>query len=228
MSMHEFDSHAPVVKRETHDVARFIDVSGLRDLRIVRFTKEISWVREATAQCRIVLGDRVERESSYCDVGRHMTSLVSAVEDAVARARSMNLTGAPGPVRLEAVLLVHDIPCIPSDTAPWIRGPNARRWIECPHDWLIGSDEELDHWRRIPFGEPKYVPPTCLRRTAVLEDPIWTSDDLRSSRKELEAALRDRLMPAYANMRLREGDIPIEAMIQLIASHSMSKDAEPA
>lgn len=228
MNKHEFDSQSPVIRQETYDVARFLDVSGLGDRRIVRFSKEISWVREATAQCRIVLGDRVEREASYCDVGRHMSSLLSAVEDAAARARAMGLTGAPGPVCLEAVLLVHDIPCIPSDTPPWIRGPHARRWIECPHDWLLGSDEELEHWRRTPFGEREHLPPICLRRTNVLEESIWTSDDLMLPTGTLETTLGRRLAPAYRNMRPRQGDASLGEMVQAIVSRALATDAEPA
>lgn len=196
---HEFDSRAPVIKTESVQLCRRVDVRGLETYEYVGFVQDIVWIRSCTARCIIgtVGGPELKGGSTYSDYRGYLGCIDDALADALLQIEPYGI-GPTSKLQVRVVVEVTEVPVVRSSREPFYKGAGYNRWIEAPHDWRVGLSDEVEAWdRKLLKGEYDPATSPVLHRKTVVNDDIWSSAMLdQTVTTQLDHAMKT-LEPAF-------------------------------
>lgn len=171
-------SRGPVVRRETVKFARAVSRDGLSSPdTILRFEREVLWVRESEAKARTVMNGRTLNEGpTHNDFYGLFTSPRDVIRDARSYAESLGMV-VGGEPRREVEGLIFDTPYLGRPESETSFGRAA--YYALPRDWFL-DDQALEAWVA-EFAQPITdrdfdLTPNRLDMTIKGKPMIWRSD----------------------------------------------------
>jgi hypothetical protein len=191
-------SCGPVVRTERMELVRIVDIDGRGKRGTLGFEADISWVREAGAKVFFEHGGQVLKEGSgFCDVGRFMTCLDSAMEEGSRLCRRYSIT-AESTLAVLVEATITEIPILRSREPPMRAIFGRFEHERVPKDWLRNEPEAIKAWLEWQADQAKPFPEGGLPRLEGQEiavERIWRSPRSQADNDRAVAEFRRRWTP---------------------------------
>lgn len=188
MSERNFETCGPVVRTEVAEIARIVDVDGTGKRELMTFTRRIGWIREVSPGILMMHGDLVVKKAGgFCDVGRFLSSIKSAVELAEELAEQFSVTQSSS-LSFVVEMTVTETPVFDPPVDPPKALFGRRSYTRTPKDWWRNEPDRIAACRAA-WADPKTEWPESglpsLEPIEVAVETIWSS----ANSPEVNAAL---------------------------------------
>lgn len=193
-----FESCGVIVGRERLDLARIIDIDGRSFRGTVTFEADILWIRTVEPVLRAEHGGQeIQKFSSYCDVGRYMTSIDGAIEDAIKACQRFTVSTASS-LALIIDVEVTETPVLAPSGEPERALFGRRRYDAIPKDWMYRRPEQIEACLAAQKDQDKPWPAAgfpFLKEKSIAHERIWSSANTPETNAGQVQAFRDRWTP---------------------------------